>query len=40
LPALGAAAPARLWTSGDPDHLRAVAQRWLDFETAVAALPT
>lgn len=40
LPAQGAAAPAGLWTSGDPNHLRAVAQRWLDFDTAVSPLPT
>ena len=31
--------PARLWTSGDPRHLREVAARWLTFETTVEALP-
>jgi glutamate racemase len=40
LSAPGVEATARLWTSGDPDHLRAVAQRWLHFETTVDRLPT
>lgn len=36
----GGEGPARLWTSGDAQHLRTVAARWLDFDTAVAPLPT
>lgn len=39
LPAGGKPERARLWTSGDPEHLRMVAARWLDFDTEVAALP-
>lgn len=38
LPADSVTARARLWTSGDPVHLRGVAARWLDFDSAVAAL--
>jgi glutamate racemase len=30
--------PARLWTTGDPAHLRDVAARWLTFPVEVAAM--
>lgn len=39
LPAGDSQDRTRLWTSGDPEHLRTVATRWLDFDTEVAALP-
>lgn len=31
--------PARLWTTGSPDALRAMARRWLDFPIDVEAAP-